>query len=348
MPRSDSQPSPADFKALPKIDLHRHLEGSIRPETFLDIAKTRHIDLPSYDLAEVRKQIQITDDEPDFLNFLNKFVPFRLFWPDREAIERVAYEAVEDAARDNVVYLELRYAPIHFARGRGFDARDVVEWVTGAARRAAQDNDIWVEFIMCGGRHYSLEVNLPGLEVALEAGLERFVGVDIAGDEINFPLDPFAPHFPRIKEAGLGLTLHAGEAGGPENVREVIEDFEADRVGHGVRIAEDESVVELALERGTAFEMCLTSNVHTATVRSLAEHPAKPLLDRGLRITLNTDDPSISQIDLSHELRVAVSEAGFHERDIPSLLENAVQASFLPDQERARLRKRLGVRAPEI
>lgn len=346
MPRSNIQLAPIDFKALPKIDLHRHLEGSIRPETFLEIARTRHLDLPTYDLAEVRKQIQITDDEPDFLNFLSKFAPFRLFWPDREAIEQVAYETVEDAARDNVVYLELRYSPTHFARGRGFDARDVVEWVTGAARHAAEDYGIRVEFIMCAGRHYSLEINLPGLEVALEAGLERFVGVDVAGDEINFPLEPFAPYFPRFKDAGLGLTLHAGEAGGPENVREVIEDFGADRVGHGVRIVEDETVVELAREREVAFEMCLTSNLQTATVKSLAEHPAKSLLDRGLRITLNTDDPSISQIDLSHELSVAISEAGFEARDVPSLLENAVRASFLPERERTMLRGCLGLGPP--
>jgi adenosine deaminase len=265
------------------------------------------------------------------------------FWPDREAIERVAYEAVEDAARDSVAYLELRYSPVHFARGRGFDPADVVEWVNAAARHAAQDFGIRVEFIVCAGRHYPIEVNLPGIEAALEAGRERFVGFDVAGDEINYPLAPFAPYCLRAKEAGLGLTLHAGEAGGPENVREAIVRFDADRIGHGVSVVEDESLVELAARRGTTFEMCLTSNLQTGAVKSLAQHPAKALFDRGLRVTLNTDDPSISRIDLSHELGVAISEAGFATSDLPELTENALKASFLSDGVKTALRQRLNL-----
>ncbi|MDA0837000.1 MAG: adenosine deaminase [Planctomycetota bacterium] len=329
-----------DFRAWPKIDLHRHLEGSIRPETFFEIAQTRGIELPAQTLEEIRPFLQIADDPPDFPNFLGKFKLLSCFWPDREAIERVSYEAVEDAAHDNVVYLELRYAPVHFARGRGFKPADVIEWVHTAARRAAGDRGIRVEFIACAGRHFPMEINVPGIEAVLEAGPEEFVGFDIAGDEINFPLDPFAPWLERIKESGLGLTLHAGEAGPAENVREAMARFDADRIGHGVRITDDESLVEMAVERGTGFEMCLTSNVQTATVPSLQAHPARSLLTQGVCVTLNSDDPQISRITLSDEFKAA-SESGFSSTELKAALANSVKSAFLNESDRNDLQNRL-------
>ncbi|MBI2194419.1 MAG: adenosine deaminase [Planctomycetes bacterium] len=328
-----------DLQALPKIDLHRHLEGSVRPATFLEIARTRHIPLPTDDLEGLCRLIQVTDDPPDFLQFLSKFDLFRGFWPDREAIERVAFEAVEDAAQDHVVYLELRYAPVHFARKSCFRAKDVIEWVTAGARCAAAQYGLRVEFIATVARHYPLEVNLPGIEAVLEMGRDRFVGFDVAGDEIHFPLDPFEPYLRRVKEIGLGLTLHAGEAGGAGNVRQAIERFQAERIGHGVHVIQDESTVQLALQRGVTFEMCLTSNLQTATVPSLALHPAKDLLDRGLCITLNTDDPSISRTNLTREWELALSEARFLPSDLLTVSRNAVQAAFLPEREKSKIRQ---------
>lgn len=329
------------IRPLPKMDLHRHLEGSVRPETFLDIARSRKIALPADNLEDLRRRIQIIGDPPGFLNFLSKFDLFRGFWPDREAIERVACEAVEDAARDHVCYLELRYAPVHFARGRGFRPLDVIDWIYQSARRAAKDYGIHVEFIATAARHYPLEINLPGIEAVLEAGRERFAGFDVAGDELHFPLEPFAPYFKRIKQAGLGLTLHAGEAGGASNVREAIERFDADRIGHGVHIIEDESVIHLALERNIPFEMCLTSNIQTATVPSLCQHPAKRLLDQGLCITLNTDDPSISRTDLTREWELALAEAGFSPADLKKALLNSLRAAFLAKAQKPALLGRL-------
>ncbi|MDP6359357.1 MAG: adenosine deaminase [Planctomycetota bacterium] len=329
-----------DFHAWPKIDLHRHLEGSIRPETFFEVARTRGIELPVQTLEEIRPLLQITDDQPGFLNFLSKFEPLACFWPDRESIERAAYEAVEDAARDNVVYLELRYAPMHFARGRGFRPADVIEWINTSARRAAVDFRIRVEFIACACRHFSREINEPGIEAVLEAGPDEFVGFDIAGDEINFSLEPLAPWIERIKESGLGLTLHAGEAGPADNVREAITRFGADRIGHGVRVVDDASLVDMAVEKGTGFEMCLTSNVQTATVPSLQAHPARSLMNQGMCVTLNSDDPQISRITLSDEFRAAEG-SGFSRAELKTALANSVKCSFLSESGRNELRKRL-------
>jgi adenosine deaminase len=212
--------------------------------------------------------------------------------------------------------------------------------VHAAARRAASDHGIRVEFIACAGRHFSMEINVPGIEAVIEAGPKEFVGFDIAGDEINFPLDPFAPWIERIKESGLGLTLHAGEAGPAENIREAITRFSADRIGHGVRIIDDESLVEMAVEKGTGLEMCLTSNVQTATVPSLRAHPAKSLLNQGVCVTLNSDDPQISKITLSNEFRAA-SESGFSNAELRAALANSVKSAFLNESDKNALQQRL-------
>ena len=329
-------------RSRPKLDLHRHLEGSIRPETFLEIARTHSIELPASDLEGIRRSVQITDDPPGFHNFLGKLQLFRGFWPDRDAIRRVAYEAVEDAAADNVIYLELRYAPGHFAQGgAGFAPSDVIEWVTEGARLAAAEHSIQVEFIATLGRHYSLEENTPTIDAVLEVGREGFVGLDIAGDEMNFGLEPFRDCLHRAKHAGLGLTLHAGEVTSAAHVRDAIQNYGADRIGHGVQVIKDDSIVDLARTRGTAFEMCLTSNLQTAAVEELGLHPAKPLLDRGLCITLNTDDPSVSRLTLSDEWAVALADARFTVTDLETTTRNAVSAAFLPEEAKRRLLRKL-------
>jgi adenosine deaminase len=164
--------------------------------------------------------------------------------------------------------------------------------------------------------------------------------LDIAGNEVEFPAEPFAPIFREAKESGLKITVHAGEWGGAENVREAIEVLGADRIGHGVRVLEDQDVVALAKERGTVFEVCVTSNYQSGVTPSLEAHPLRAMIDAGLTTTINTDDPSISRISLSGEYQMIHDQLGFPIDLLKELTVNAVNATFLPEAEREKLMKK--------
>lgn len=327
-----------DFQRLPKVDLHRHLEGAIRPKTVLELAVEQGVSLPAYELDDLRRYLQVRDDPPDFHNFLGKFQLIRELWRSLDAIERAAAEAVEDAGKDNVKYLELRFSPRHFARKNHFAIEDVCDRVINGARRAAARDGMTVNFIVTLGRDFGIDANRESAEYAVAGAGRHIVGLDIAGDEVNHSAIPFLPFFERAKDAGLGITIHAGEAGGPENVREAIEVFHADRIGHGIAAARDPSVMDLALERGVAFEVCLTSNLHTGVVADIERHPIRELLSRGLAVTLNTDDPAISNdITLTHEYNVARDGVGLDKETIRSLILNGVAHAFFDNESKERM-----------
>lgn len=326
------------LQALPKVDLHRHLEGSLRLSTLAEVAREHGLDLPSYDMEALRPYVQMTkDEEPDFHTFLRKFNLLRRFYSTREAIERVAYEAVADAARDNVRYLELRFSPIALSDHQGFPMADVTEWVLGAARAAAEAHRIQVRLIATITRDAPLEVAQTVVRLAARYQREGIVGVDLAGDEVNHPRPPLERTFRWAKEQGLHVTVHAGEATGPGSIREAIVNLGADRIGHGVRAVEDPSVMEMLRERQVPLEMCLTSNLHTGVVGAIGTHPSRLYYQKGIPVTLNTDDPSISNITLTDEYLVAVQGVGFTLPELKDLILNAARAAFLPSDEREHL-----------
>ena len=327
------------MKKFPKIDLHRHLEGSIRVESFLDIARKEKVKLPTYDLEKFRRLVQVNDDPPDFINFLNKFKVVRGFYPNQNSIERVAYEAVEDAARDNVKYLELRYSPTHFACDQRFPEEEVIRWVNGAIERAMGDYDIVVIPVLTISRNYGLELAKHTVGIAVKYAGKYFFGLDLAGDEINHSARPMAHLFKMAKDSGMGLTLHAGEASGPENVIEAVEIFGCDRIGHGVQAAKSEKAMKVLKKKQVLLEICPTSNIHTGVVKSLKEHPLKMFLERGIAVSLNTDDPMVSNITLTDEYVNAVTKMGLIEDDLKKLNLMALEHSFHPDK--TKLKKKL-------
>jgi len=326
------------LQALPKVDLHRHLEGSLRLSTLAEVARAHGLDLPSYDVEALRPYVQMTkDEEPDFHTFLRKFNLLRRFYSTREAIERVASEAVADAAQDNVRYLELRFSPIALADRQGFPMADVTEWVLGAARAAAEAHGIQVRFITTITRDTPLEVAQEVVHLAARYQREGVVGVDLAGDEVNYPRPPLERTFRWAKEQGLHITVHAGEATGPASIREALVHLGADRIGHGVRAVEDPAVLEMLRERQVPLEMCPTSNLHTGVVKAIGTHPSRLYYQMGILVTLNTDDPSISNVTLTDEYLVAVQGIGFTLRELKDLILNAARAAFLPPEEKERL-----------
>ncbi len=325
------------FLVLPKADLHRHLEGSLRLATMLDITNQHGLTVPD-SILRLSDMVQVGDEEPyTFSNFLDKFKTLRLFYRSPEVIERVTREAVEDAARDNVRYMELRFTPVALSRAERFPLHDVMDWVCTSARHTAEKFGITVKLIASVNRHESVDLAEQVAWLAADYQDKGIVGLDIAGNEAEFPGKPFAPIFREAKESGLRITVHAGEWGGAENVREAIEVLGADRIGHGVRVLEDPNVVALAKERGTTFEVCVTSNYQSGVTPTLRDHPLPRMMEAGLLTTVNTDDPSISRITLSSEVQMINTTLGI---DIPQLKEltmNAVNAAFVSGEQKERL-----------
>lgn len=325
------------YQPFPKVELHRHLEGSLRLQTMLEIARAHGLTVP-FGTGQLRPLVQVQQSDPHtYQNFLAKFNTLRLFYRSPEVIYRVTREAIEDAARDNVRYLELRFTPVALSRAERFPLDDVMDWVCDSARKAAQEFGLRVGLIASVNRHESVELAEQVAWLAAERREQGILGLDLAGNEAEFPAEPFLGVFREAKQAGLHITIHAGEWGGAGNVRTAIEILEAERIGHGVRVMEDPAVVLLARERGVTFEVCLTSNHQSGAVRHLAEHPLMRMIAAGLKVALCTDDPSISQITLSHEYHLACEQLGMTQRRLKETILTAAQASFLPEAEKAAL-----------
>jgi adenosine deaminase len=318
----------------PLVELHRHLDGNVRLETVLDLGRQHKVDLPAWTLEELRPYVQIVDREASLLDFLAKFEMLRRVMVDYDAVRRIVRENVEDAVREGIDYIELRFSPRFMAERYGLDVLGVAEAACDALEEA-RDLPVRAKLIGIISRHYGPDAAWGELEAAIRLRDRGIVALDLAGDEANFPGDLFVDHFRKAREAGLHVIAHAGEAAGAESVRQAVLGLGAERIGHGIRSIEDPAVIDLLLERGIPLEVCPTSNVQTSTVPDLASHPLPELLARGLAVNLNTDDPSISGIDLAHEYRVAQESLGLGEDDLRRLQENAVAAAFLTSEERA-------------
>lgn len=325
------------YRSLPKVELHRHLEGSLRLRTMMEVARAHGITVP-YHTGSLSSLVQVQNDEPfTYQNFLAKFTTLRMFYRSPEVIHRITREAVEDAASDHVRYLELRFTPVALSRAERFPLGDVMDWVCESAREAAAGFGVRVGLLASVNRHESVELAEQVAWLAAERIERGLVGMDLAGNEAEFPAQPFEGVFREAKQAGLKLTVHAGEWGGASNVREAIEVLNAERIGHGVRVLEDPAVVDLARERRTVFEVCVTSNYQTGSIPSLPEHPLMKMVAAGLNIVLATDDPSISQITLTDEYRRACVELGMSRRLLQERILAAAAAGFLPEGARQEL-----------
>jgi len=321
----------------PLVELHRHLDGNVRLETIIDLARQHNLELPAWEPEALRPYVQVVEPEPDLMSFIAKFELLRYVMVDYDAVRRIAYENVEDAAREGIDYIELRFSPYFMAETHGLDPFGVTEAVCDGVEEAQKELPVRAKLIVIMSRTYGPDTCRIELEAALRYQERGIVALDLAGDEANFPGKLFVEHFRRAREAGLYAIAHAGEVTGPESVRQAVLELQAERVGHAVHAVEDEGTMELLLERRIAIESCPTSNVQTSTVPSYREHPLPIFLRRGLLVTLNTDDPSISGIDLAHEYRVAQEEMGLTQAELRKLQENAVQAAFLTPEERADL-----------
>jgi adenosine deaminase len=318
------------------VDLHRHLEGSLRLGTMLEIARAHSITVP----ASLSGLVQVQDSDPQtFQNFLAKFNTLRLFYRSPDVIHRITREAVEDAAKDNVRYLELRFTPVALSRAERFPLHDVMDWVITSARDAAKKLNMKIGLIASVNRHESPELAEQVAWLSAEHVNNGMVGLDLAGNEAEFPTAPFYGIFKEAKQSGLHVTIHAGEWGPAKNVREAIEEMDTERIGHGVRVMEDDYTIRLARERRTVFEVCVTSNIQSGVVAALEKHPLPRMLQNDLNVTFNTDDPSVSRITLGHEYRVITADLGIPVEVLKGRIVAAAEAAFLPEKDKIELIK---------
>ena len=313
---------------LPLIDLHRHLDGNVRLATILDLAQQHNLPLPAYSLAELRPHIQVTEPLTDIMAYFQKFTWMVSVFADLDACRRVAYENVLDAAAEGIDYIELRFSPWFMAEPHGLDPAGVVAAVVeGIEQGRAEVQGTKVNLIGIISRTYGVEVGFKELD-ALLTRKDDLVGLDLAGDEARFPASLFIEHFKRARDAGWGITVHAGESAGPESIWSAIQDLGATRIGHALCLLDDPTLIDYMREYEIGIESNLTSNVHTNSVPSYAAHPLKKMLDLGLLATINTDDPGISPVTLRDEFEIAAPKAGLNEADTRKAQENAVKLAF--------------------
>lgn len=323
-------------KNHPLIDLHRHLDGSVRLQTILDMGKQHDLPLPAWDLEALRPFVQVTEAQPGIMAFIERFKWMTGVLVDYDACRRVGYENILDAKAEGIDYIELRFSPLFMAQAHGLDPADIVAAVAEGIRQGASETGVKANLIGILTRHFGPREAMHELN-ALLAHKNEFAGLDLAGDEANFSGDLFVDHFRIARDAGWQITVHAGEAAGAESIWQAIHDLGAVRIGHATRALDDPKLVGYMVEHRIGVEVNLTSNVQTSTIASYAKHPLKAMLEAGILATINSDDPGISNITLPYEYEVAAPKAGLSQEQISQVQKNALELAFLSQDEKQTL-----------
>lgn len=320
---------------LPKAELHNHLDGSLRAETLIELAQDAGVHLPSRDPEAVRRYM-LVDDARNLEDYLQRFEITIAVLQNAAAIERVAYEMAEDAARDNVRYLEVRYCP-HLSRREGLTLEEVLQAELAGLTRGGRDFGVRTAVINCSLRHYdpALSVEIARASVAFRD--EGVAGFDLAGGEAGRPARRHGPAFDVALQGLLGITVHAGEAAGPESIAEALERCHAQRIGHGTRLYEDPVLRDYVRDRRIPIEINISSNLQTRVVRTAAEHPVRAYFDQGLNVTLSTDGWLMSGTTLTDEYWLAHTALDFTREEIDRMILNGFEAAFLPWPEKQQL-----------
>jgi adenosine deaminase len=327
--------------AWPLVDLHRHLEGAVRPKTVLEVSLEHGLPLPTEVLQDLEAYLHLKEPIHDLLDVLPRFNLLRQVYLDYDLCRRVTMECLQDAWDEGLDYVELRFSPYFMAEPHHLDTASVTSAVCEAWQEMERTRPGASKLIVILSRTYGPELCEIELECALSHRERGVSGIDLAGDEARWRAGLFRDHFARAQTAGLHCTAHAGEFAGSESVRETLETLNPERIGHGVHAADDPAVMECLLEQDIALECCPTSNVFTRAVPSLEQHPLPLFLEKGLRATLNTDDPTLFQgVTLLHEYQAAAEHMSITPEGLERIRQNGVLATFLSIAEREDLMRR--------
>lgn len=310
-------------------ELHLHLDGSLRPETVWELAREQQIGIPAADLKELRYQMKVPEDCQSLHECLKRFDLPLLVLQEADALERVTFELTEDLAKEGVTYAEIRFAPQQ-SMEHGLTQDQAVEAaIRGAKRGMEMYPSIRVGLILCCMRGEDKEaLNLETVDSVRKYLGDVVCAVDLAGAESLYPTEIFAPVFARVREYGLPMTIHAGEAAGPDSIRTALS-YGTKRIGHGISAIQDPGLVEELVKENVTLEVCVTSNFQIRSVPSIKEHPIRRLFDAGVRVTVNSDNMTVSGTNVRKELELVKEVFGFTDEEVKRLQEYAWEARFL-------------------
>ena len=324
------------YNDIPKTEIHNHLEGAIRTQTIIDIAKEHNLQLPSYDASELDKHVKVYDQLRDLQAVLDAFAIFQNSIASPDVVERIAWELFEDSAKQNIKLFEVRFSPDWAFHGHGMDWDKCLEGLIRAKVRAEAEFDMAIGYIAITSRGMGGESCVKTVDWAIR-NREHILGVDLADGELLFPASDFVKPILKAKDAGLKVTIHSGEDTPASYVIDTIQKFKPDRIGHGIHSIEDMKAVEMLIEKDITLEVNPWSNYLTNSVRTIEEHPLKKLFDLGVKVTINSDDPEVLETNLNNEYRIAHDVLGMSLSDIYKCNRNAYEASFIPDDEKKRV-----------
>lgn len=315
-------------RALPKAELHCHLDGSVRPETLLELGREYGRPMPAAD-PEALAEFMVVRNARNLEEYLERFDITLSVMQHAEALERIAYELVEDAAGDGVRYIEIRFAPV-LNTAEGLSLGAAVEAPLRGIARAERDHGVRARIIICALRTLPPEVSLELARLAVAYRTEGVVGFDLAGGELGHPATTHVAAFDYAHRHDLPVTIHAGEGAGAGSIRQAVHDCHADRIGHATRLFEDPELAQYVNDRRIALEICLTSNIQTHAAPSYAAHPLRAYFDRGMNVVLNTDNRLMSGTTLTDEYLHAARHLDFTLRELGEVALNGFASAFLP------------------
>ena len=327
------------MRDLPKVELHRHLDGSIRQETIIDITRTHKLDIDISDPVLLKKNSTVTSPMHDLAAVLGVFDIIQKVSCSYDAIRRITFENVEDAYYDGIKLIELRFSPAFIALNKDIKHDEIIEGVLDGLSAGMDKYGIQAGLIGIVSRTLDYDTNKSGisdligyLERGVHRSADRIVGFDLADRENTSDPEDFLELVNMARAAGLGITVHSGEDTGPEGVLRTLDVLAPDRIGHGVNAWKDQDVVEQLRQRDVLLELCPTSNWLTRCVESVEKHPLPHFYQAGIKTCINSDDPQLMDIDLTHEYELAKKHYGFSLDDFRTMNLMALEKSFLPEE----------------
>lgn len=327
-----------NLSALPKIELHCHLDGSVRPETIIDIAKNENISIPTYDIEQIKSMLIAPEECQSLDEYLERFVIPLSVMQSKDSLRRIAYELLEDSAKENVKYIEVRFAPVLHLE-KGLSVEEVIESVLSGIKEAEEKFDIKGNLILSCLRNMSVDTAFDVVEKGKKFLGKGVVAVDLASSEDEGFCERFIQPIALARKYGYRVTIHAGETGVGKNVLEAIELLGAERIGHGVYIKNCAEAYRVVKDKGIALEMCPKSNVQTKAVGTLGEHPIYDFHRDGIKVTINTDNRTVSDTTMSNECNIVYAEFHITYEDYKQIYYNSVDASFADEETKKKLRK---------
>ncbi|WP_434796410.1 adenosine deaminase [Terrisporobacter vanillatitrophus] len=326
------------LKKLPKIELHCHLDGSVRPQTIIDIAKEENIEIPSYELSEIENMVKVPFNCDSLVEYLKRFnLPNRVM-QSKESLKRITFELLEDASNENLKYMEIRFAPlIHTLNG--LSVSEVIESIIDGIKEAEEKYPIKANLILGCMRTMTLDDAIYVVEEGKKFLNKGVVAVDLCGAENEGFAIEFKEAIDLARSFGYRVTIHAGEAASGVNVLEAVEILKAERIGHGIGIRDLKEAYDMVKNKKIVLEMCPTSNVQTKAVNSFEDHPFYKFYKDGLKVTLNTDNRTVSNINLTKEFNNVDNVFEMSEEDYKNLYLISVDSTFADDNTKQWLRE---------